>query len=165
MGDLTGKDGTILRTPQEIVGAFQKHHVMANDSMPTDRHLQATSPMIVASPTRYTRASEEMMEAVRRVLAKTSSSSSPGPDRVNYRLLKLINGTPLSVAVINDIAGTCEGGGGSPETWRDLKMVMIPKPGKPIDLVKSWRPIVLTNAVGKLCEQTGPEGDGGQAAT
>jgi len=30
-------------------------------------------------------------------------------------------------------------------------MVMVPKPKKPIDLIKSWRPIVL-NTVGKLAQ-------------
>jgi len=40
-----------------------------------------------------------------------------------------------------------------PEEWRDMKMVMIPKPGKYHTAVKGWRPIVLANTVGKLAEK------------
>ena len=40
-----------------------------------------------------------------------------------------------------------------PEEWRDMKMVMIPKPGNDQTAVKGWRPIVLANAVGKLAEK------------
>jgi len=36
-----------------------------------------------------------------------------------------------------------------PEEWTRLHMAMVPKPGKPLHLVKSWRPIVLMNTVGK----------------
>ena len=40
-----------------------------------------------------------------------------------------------------------------PESWRSMKMVMIPKPGKDHTAVKGWRPIVLANTVGKLSEK------------
>ena len=67
-------------------------------------------------------------------LSKTASESALGPDRINYRLLKLISSTPLGEAVIDDIAITCEGGRTLDE-YRDLKVMMVPKPGKPANLV------------------------------
>jgi len=39
-----------------------------------------------------------------------------------------------------------------PESWREMKMVMIPKPGKDHTAVKGWWPIVLANVVRKLAE-------------
>jgi len=47
----------------------------------------------VSSP--YREATEEMVERVHRALAKTRNNSIPGPDRINYRHLKLIKDTPL----------------------------------------------------------------------
>jgi len=43
-------------------------------------------------------------------------------------------------------------GGRTPNEYRGLQ-VMIPKPGKPTNLAKSWRPIVLANTVGKLAQE------------
>lgn len=74
-----------------------------------------------------------MFHEGRSALAKTANSS-PDPDRVNYRLLKLIKDTPPGTAVISDTAVSCERGR-TPDRWRDLQMVMIPKPGKPAQKV------------------------------
>ena len=40
-----------------------------------------------------------------------------------------------------------------PDSWREMTMVMIPKPGKDHKEIKGWRPIVLANTVGKWCEK------------
>lgn len=85
-------------------------------------------------------------------MSKTSKSSSPGPDGISYRLLKLIRDTDLGKAILNDIALTVTGTH-TPLAWRALSMVMIPKPGKDHSKVKGWRPIVLANTVGKLGEK------------
>jgi len=40
-----------------------------------------------------------------------------------------------------------------PEEWREMRIVMIPKPGKDHTALKGWRPIALANAVGKLAQK------------
>jgi len=59
----------------------------------------------------------------------------------------------LGVALIHDIARAAKGLIRVPQEYRDLNMVMIPKPGKDRTRVKGWRPIVLANTAGKLTEK------------
>ena len=40
-----------------------------------------------------------------------------------------------------------------PKPWREMKVVMIPKPGKDHKLAKAWRPINLINCIGKIGEK------------
>ena len=37
-----------------------------------------------------------------------------------------------------------------PEAWREMQVVLIPKPGKDLMVTKNWRPINLINCVEKL---------------
>jgi len=39
------------------------------------------------------------------------------------------------------------------EEWRQMEMVMIPKPGRDHKKVKGWRQIVLLNTMGKLADK------------
>jgi len=88
-------------------------------------------------------------------LKKTKNNSAPGPDSISWKLLKMLKGTQLGKAVIEDVALVAEEGQATRmlEEWRGVKMVMIPKPGKNHTAVKGWRPIVLANMVGKLAEK------------
>lgn len=141
MGDIADKDGIPLNTQQEIVDAFQKHHL---NSTGPDHQAHPQSPPTVTSPIPCKQASDQAIKEVHDAPSKTANSSSPGPDRVNYHLIKLIKDTPLGKA-INDTAHRCEGTA-TPDSWRDSQMV-IPKPNKAINLVKFWIPIVLANTV------------------
>ena len=44
-------------------------------------------------------------------------------------------------------------GGLIPAAWKEMKMVMIPKPRRDLTLTKNWRPINLINCVGKIGEK------------
>ena len=83
-----------------------------------------------------------MTEKVAYALAGTSNINAPGPDGVNYKLLKAIRKTNLGRAVLQDIAHEllC---GTLPAEWKEMRVVMIPKPGKDHKQAKNWRPIVL----------------------
>jgi len=95
------------------------------------------------------------MVRVRQALQKTRNDNAPKPDGISWKLLKAIKGTKLGAAVLEDVGQVA----GSeeltrmPEEWGNMKMVMIPKPGKDHTAVKGWRPIVLANTVGKLVEK------------
>ena len=99
--------------------------------------------------------SSTAMKRVLRALSKTKNKSAAGPDGISWWLLKMIKGTPLGRAVLEDVAlwATPKERVKVPEAAREMTIVMIPKPGKDHSKVKGWRPIVLANTVGKLGEK------------
>lgn len=99
-------------------------------------------------PNRKTSTIRELYHA----LASTSNASAPGPDKIHYRLIKIIADTPLGQALLNDIALSVDEGPPL-QQWNDPTMVMIHKPNRDRTLPKSWRPIFLSNTVGKLGEK------------
>ena len=44
-------------------------------------------------------------------------------------------------------------GGYIPDRWREMRVVLIPKPGRDLTHTKNWRPLNLINCIGKLGEQ------------
>ena len=70
-----------------------------------------------------------MIDQVRTALNTTKNRSAPGPDGINYILLKKLQPTPLGEALLRDIAhhllkGTL------PAEWKEMRVIMIPKPVK-----------------------------------
>ena len=49
-------------------------------------------------------------------------------------------------------------GGYIPARWQDMKVVLIPKPGRDLTQTKNWRPLNLINCVGKLGEKVVADG-------
>jgi len=58
--------------------------------------------------TRRTPPKQKTMEAVRRALGKTRSTSAPGPDGITWRLLKALKDTRLGTAVLEDVCQFAE---------------------------------------------------------
>ena len=98
----------------------------------------------------------KLAELLWQALSKTNSHSTPGPDRISYRLLKLLKDTRLGTQTIDILADFCSGrrtilsglGDG-----REITVVMIPKVGKDLNRAKGWRPIVLINCLLKLMDK------------
>ena len=44
-------------------------------------------------------------------------------------------------------------GGYIPGRWRDMRVVLIPNPGRDLTQTKNWRPLNLNNCIGKLGEK------------
>jgi len=91
------------------------------------------------------------MTAIKAALAKTRNSA-PGSDGICWRLLKSVNTTPVGEAVLQGIGmmAKVERGYFGQKEWRDIKMVMIPKPERTDQRsTDGGRPIVLANTVGK----------------
>ena len=91
-----------------------------------------------------------------KALSSTNNTSTPGPDRISYRLLKLLKGTNLGTQTIALLADFLRGkrnilfGEGD---GREITVVMIPKTGKNLTKAKGWRPIVLINCLLKLTDK------------
>ena len=95
---------------------------------------------------------EVMIEQVRKALSGTSNSSAPGPDGINYKLLKAIKDTRLGREVLEEVATNLIRGSIS-DSWKEMRVVLIPKPGRDLTKTQSWRPINLINCIGKLGEK------------
>ena len=89
---------------------------------------------------------------IRRALSRTRNRSALGPDGIRYLLIKAVVDMRLGRELIGDIAyGLIRGEG--PESWREMRMVLLPQPGKDLTITKNWRPLNLINCVGKLAEK------------
>jgi ribonuclease HI len=89
---------------------------------------------------------EEMMSAL-----DDCSGTSPGPDGVEYDLIKQLD-RPIKLILLriyNNIWNT----GDFPDSWRQAIVVPVLKPGKNPDLRSSYRPIALTSCICKLMER------------
>ena len=49
------------------------------------------------------------------------------------------------------VAALC--GGYIPDRWRDMRVVLMPKPGRELIQTKNWRPLNLINSIGTLGEK------------
>ena len=149
MGDLQKDDGTWAMTGGEQVKSFQVRNLVLSKEAQGRAPAQAPAPRVQAT---RRPPSQSMIQEIERGLNRTASNSAPSPDGIGYRLLKLIRSSTLGKGGIEEIAG-CAEEGVLPEKARDMKIVMIPKPGKNQAEVKGWRPIVLAQTVGKVVDK------------
>ena len=90
----------------------------------------------------------------RNIIAKCFSFSTPGPNYISWRYLKLLIMDNTCLKKIMCITNTCI----NLEFWtsyfKTIITVVIPKPNKDFyNLPKSFQPIVLLNTTGKLIEK------------
>ena len=94
----------------------------------------------------------EVRRWVLAALGRTKNGSAPGPDGISYRLIKAVRDTRLGRELVDEVVD-CLVHGVIPSAWREMRVVLIPKPGRDLTLTKSWRPLNLINCVGKLGEK------------
>jgi Reverse transcriptase (RNA-dependent DNA polymerase) len=89
---------------------------------------------------------EEMTAAL-----QDCKGSSPGPDQVEYELIKQLNWSTKKkiLDAYNQIWAT----GTFPAAWTTATVIAVPKPGKDPERVESYRPIALTSCLCKLMER------------
>ena len=93
-----------------------------------------------------------LKERVRDALSGTNNNSGASPDGVGYRLIKAIRDTRLGNELLGQGVSVLRGGY-IPSRWRDMRVVLIPKPGRNLTQTKNWRPLNLINCIGKLGEK------------
>jgi len=89
--------------------------------------------------------------AVMSVARSLPNNKAPGPDGISNEMLKVaVDVCPESFAQAynNCYAEDC-----FPSSWKTGKLVLIPKPGKPLDSPSAYRPICLLDGCGKLFEK------------
>ncbi|CAH2098000.1 unnamed protein product [Euphydryas editha] len=90
----------------------------------------------------------EMEVAVRRLRGK---KTAPGPDGIPGRVL----GIALQEMGerLRDVFSACLTSGRFPKSWKDGKLCLLRKDGRPVDSPSAYRPIVLLDDTGKLLER------------
>ncbi|KAG0434571.1 hypothetical protein HPB47_019010 [Ixodes persulcatus] len=92
----------------------------------------------------------EIEEAeVRLAISKLKPNSAPGLDGITNRPLRNLDDSYITD--MTDYINTCWREGKIPESWKHAKVILIPKPGKPLTL-EHLIPISLTSCLGKLME-------------
>lgn len=85
------------------------------------------------------------------ILKQLKVGKSCGLDKIQNLYLK--NFSNLAILYLCKILSACLKHQYFPITWRKAKVIPIPKPGKPHDLVSSYRPISLLSNLSKIFEK------------
>ncbi|CAH2108905.1 unnamed protein product [Euphydryas editha] len=90
----------------------------------------------------------EMEVAVRRLRGKRTA---PGPDGIPGRVL----GIALQEMGerLREVFSACLASGRFPKSWKDGKLCLLRKEGRPVDSPSAYRPIILLDDTGKLLER------------
>ena len=125
--------------------AFAQYNLIT-DGM--DSTLEATRRTVRRIP-----AWKQAMARVMMALKRTKNSSTPGPDGLSWGVWKIRKNTRMGHDALQDAVQCGTLRAEQPPQWRKARIIMIPKPGKDGALVKSWRPITLSNTIDKLAEK------------
>lgn len=88
---------------------------------------------------------------VTKYLKKSRNRSAPGPDGINFKLLKAFH--RLFPAILPALFSACLQHGVFPDIWKRGRIVWIPKEGKDPASIDGYRPITLLSALGKTYEK------------
>ena len=107
--------------------------------------------VVVGGGEEYPYSEDRVLEWVRSALSGTKNNLAAGPDGVGYRMIKAVRVTKLGSEVLGEVVAALRGGY-IPGRWREMRVVLIPKPGWDLTQTKNWRPLNLINCIGKLGE-------------
>ncbi len=82
---------------------------------------------------------------------ENSHNTTPGPDDVNYTVIKQLPNETLIVLL--ELFNKIWKSGYFPSLWRDACIIPIPKPGKDSTVPNNYRPISLTSCMCKTLER------------
>ena len=140
MGRLRGADGIWLESERDKVDGLVRD-LFGEEA--------AQVSVVVGGGEECPYSEDEVMEWVRNALSGTKNNSAAGPDGVRYRMIKAVRDTKLGIEVLGEVVAAMRGGY-IPDRWREMRVVLIPKPGRDLTQTKNWRPLNLINYIGKL---------------
>ena len=89
----------------------------------------------------------EVIESIKRF----NPRKAPGPDNIQVMLYREIPGT--AIGLLTEICDHAMRLGYFPLHFKEAKVIMLPKPNKTLDTPKNYRPVSLTNTIGKVFER------------
>ena len=90
------------------------------------------------------------IEEIKKALMELNKRS-PGPDEIHDEML--LNLPERGLEVLCKVFNRYWNEGIYPNEWKTSVLIPVPKPGKPLSRIDSYRPIALTSAIGKLFER------------
>jgi ribonuclease HI/endonuclease/exonuclease/phosphatase (EEP) superfamily protein YafD len=131
---------------------YQERDQFSKYRIDGDKFLTKIAPHYVAhheENRRFIDTNPFIMEELEAALANTKDSS-PGIDRITYSAIKRLPLTAKQMLIrfFNEFLGGKE----IPESWKDIKIIPILKPGKPPSDSDSYRPIALMSCIRKTYE-------------
>ncbi|KAF8654672.1 hypothetical protein AX14_008250, partial [Amanita brunnescens Koide BX004] len=131
---------------------FDVMHAQFSKASRRQPDLDAASALIESTP-KFDKRGFPLISAaeVREALNDTSDSSSPGPDKITWRILKKATWVNGAIEGLAALYNQSVESGVWPSWFKSSECVIIPKPNKPdYTIPKAYRPISLLNTVGKL---------------
>lgn len=135
--DVEGNIATSMNAKEALVrtSAFSKP--------PTN----GTAEPVVTSGTAHKEVTEKVIE---KALMTQSTSKAPGPDKFNFRILRMVWQWD-SKQIIAIVQNAIRLGHHQPRRWNKAQGILLEKGGKrDLSLVKSYRVISLLNCMGKI---------------
>ncbi|XP_017881850.1 uncharacterized protein LOC108625978, partial [Ceratina calcarata] len=103
------------------------------------------------APVNWSTGLEVTGEELERAVSRMKRGTAPGPDGIPGRALA------LAVATLGDglrqMFNTCLRHSTFPTSWKEARMVLLKKEGRPADSPSAYRPICLLDETGKLFER------------
>lgn len=91
------------------------------------------------------------MDELQLATARLPNRKAPGPDGIPNELVKATVETGAHHLL--DAFNSCLQEGMFPGRWKVARLVLIPKPGKPLEDPSSYRPLCMLDGIGKLLER------------
>lgn len=118
------------------------------DTLFPDRNNTARPPTVIQDEDETGRVTTAEIKSV---ATSIPNGKAPGPDGVPNEVLRLAAVThPEFFATLYN---RCLRSGHFPTQWKKARLVLLPKPGKPLDDPSAYRPLCMLDSVGKLFEK------------
>ena len=146
----------IVREEQAVVEAFAKHYsevgeVHYDEEFKIYKHIEEKKAIEVEEMGEEEPYNRNFTITELKEVLKNLKSSAPGRDTIPYKFIQELKMEDIKqiLKFYNHI--WCVGI--IPEQWKQSMLIPILKPGKPSTYIQSYRPIALTNCVGKIMEK------------
>lgn len=152
------KDNKILLTEQEKVQAIGDHFAAAhrltlNNISTVEETVNSTVNIFFDNllPVPNHQVNLITPRQVISFIKKSKCKKSPGNDRINNRVLKML--PKKAIVYMTFIFNCCNRLGYYPLAWKHASVIAIPKPNKNLSDPSSYRPISLLSSISKIFER------------
>lgn len=142
-------NGDWVRKDQDKVNLFASY--LAQVFTPNPPTSNYTCPVTNTTPPIPNKSIKFNTNDAKQIVAKINAKKAPGFDLVTGKMIKEL--PEIAVIYFAHIANAILKIGYFPDEWKIAKIIMIPKPGKNVHSVESYRPISLLPMLSKVFER------------